>query len=105
MDETKTLNKFYAVRWYDSKYYTSVNHVDYVMTLFDSTKPEFYKFLVYELIETEYSFRELTLKLPFDCNFNRVSVNKLHYMERAKLMYHLRKLRDYQINQPHPGTN
>ena len=95
MSGVKLLNKFYAVRWFDSKYYTSVNHVDYVMKLFDNPTPEFYKFLVYELIETEYSFKELTLKLPFDCNFNRVSVNRLHSAEKAKLKYHLNKLREY----------
>ena len=94
MDETKNLNKFYAVRWYDSKYYTSVNHIDYVLELFNNARPEFYKFLVYELIETDYSFKDLTLKLPFDCTFRRISVNKLHDLEKAKLKYHLKKLKE-----------
>ena len=94
MDEEKTLNKFYVVRWYNSKYYTSVNHVDYVLDIFNKKRPEFYKFLVYELIETEYSFKELTLKLPFDKEFKRVSVNKLHNLEKAKLKYHFKKLKE-----------
>lgn len=94
MDERKTLNKFYLVRWYDSEYYTSVNHVDYVLNIFNNKRPEFYKFLVYELIETEFSFKELTLRLPFNKNFKRVSVNKLHELEKAKLKYHFNKLKE-----------
>jgi hypothetical protein len=94
MDERKALNRFYAVRWYDSEYYTSVNHVEYVFDILKKERPEFYKFLVYELIETEYSFRDLTLKLPFDKTFKRVSVNKLHDLEKAKMKYHFKKLKE-----------
>ncbi len=92
------MNKFYAVRWYDSKYYTSVNTVEYVFDILSTSRPVFYKFLVYELIETPLSLSELTKKLPFDKSFDRVSVNRLHQMEKAKLKYHLRKLREYLDN-------
>ena len=92
------LNKFYAVRWHDSTYYTSVNTVEYVFDMLSKPMPVFYKFLVYELIETQLSMSELTKKLPFDNNFNRVSVNRLHQLETAKLKYHLRKLREYLDN-------
>lgn len=99
MDEQKSLNKFYIVRWYDSKYYTSVNTVDYVLDIFSKERPAFYNFLVYELIETSLTFREITLKLPFDQNLNRVSINNLHELEKAKFRYHLKKLREY-LNNP-----
>ena len=98
MDDQKSLNKFYIVRWYDSKYYTSVNTVEYVFDIFSKTRPEFYKFLVYELIETSLTFREITLKLPFDASLTRVSVNRLHSLEKAKFRYHLKKLREYLDN-------
>lgn len=86
--------KFYGVRWFDSDYYTSVNTVDYVLNLNLTNKPNFYKFLVYELIETDLTFSELTKKLPFDKNFKRVSSLKLHTFEKAKLKYHLNKVRE-----------
>ncbi len=100
MDDQKSLNKFYIVRWYDSKYYTSVNTVDYVLDIFSKERPAFYNFLVYELIETSLTFREITLKLPFDKNLNRVSVNKLHSLEKSKFKYHLKKLRERLDNPP-----
>jgi len=87
-------NKFYAVRWYDSNYYTSVNTVDYVLNLDLSTLPSFYKYLVYDLIVTDLNFDQLTLMLPFDNNFNRVSSLKLHQLEKAKMKYHFNKLRE-----------
>ena len=89
------MNKFYAVKWYDSKYYTSVNTVEYVFDILSKSNPVFYKFLVYDLIETPLSIKELTLRLPFDENFKRISVNRLHCAEKAKLKYHLHKLREY----------
>jgi hypothetical protein len=87
-------NKFYAVRWFDSECFTSVNTVDYVMQLKLADKPMFYKYLVYELIETPHSFKQLTLMLPFDRHFNRVSSLKLHAAEKAKMKYHFNKLRE-----------
>jgi hypothetical protein len=94
------LNKFYIVRWHDSHFYTSVNTVDYVLNLVNKERPIFYKFLIYELIETDYNFKELTLKLPFDKNFKRVPSIKLHTLEKLKFKYHLKKLKEYYINQP-----
>jgi hypothetical protein len=88
------LNKFYGVRWFNSKYYTSVNTIDYVLNLKLVNQPDFYKFLIYELIETHFNFAELTRKLPFDKNFKRISSLKLHSLERAKLKYHLNKIRE-----------
>ena len=87
-------NKFYAVRWFDSDYFTSVNTIDYVLRLNLSDKPVFYKYLVYELIDTTYSFKELTLMLPFDRQFKRVSSLRLHAVEKAKMKYHFNKLRE-----------
>lgn len=87
------MNKFYAVRWFDSEYYTSVNHVEYVFDILSTPRPDFYNFLIYELIETDLTFRELTLKLPFDKNLKRISVNKLQPVELAKLKYHIAALR------------
>ena len=87
-------NKFYAVRWFDSECFTSVNTVDYVMQLKLADKPMFYKYLVYELIDTTYSFKELTLMLPFDRQFKRVSSLRLHAVEKAKMKYHFNKLRE-----------
>jgi hypothetical protein len=94
------LDKFYAVRWYDSEYYTSVNTIEYVFDMLSKSRPIFYTFLVYDLIETPLSIKELNTRLPFDKNYNRVSVNKLHCVEKAKLKYHLRKLREYLDNPP-----
>lgn len=94
------------MRWFDSEYYTSINTVDYVKTLMkQKTRPTFYKFLIYELIETQYSFKDLTLKLPFDKNYNRISCTKLHKLELKKLKYHFKELKKYYINHPHLGTN
>lgn len=87
-------NKFYAVRWFDSNYFTSVNTIDYVLQLQLADKPAFYKYLVYELIETPYTFKQLTLMLPFDRNFKTVSSLKLHAAEKAKMKYHFNKLRE-----------
>lgn len=89
------MNKFYAVKWYDSEYYTSVNTIEYVFDVLSKPRPVFYTFLVYDLIETPLSINELTRLLPFDKNHNRVSVNRLHNVEKAKLKYHLNKLREY----------
>lgn len=86
--------KFYIVKWFNSDYYTSVNTVDYVLNLDLINKPDFYKFLVYELVETDLSFAELTKRLPFDKKFKRVSSLKLHTFEKAKLKYHLNKVRE-----------
>lgn len=93
------LNRFYIVRWFDSDYVTSVNTVDYVLDLKLSEKPIFYRYLVYELIETTYSFDQLTLMLPFDKHFKRVSSLKLHAAEKAKMKYHFNKLREANLYQ------
>lgn len=87
-------NQFYGVRWFDSNYFTSVNTVEYVMQLKLIDKPIFYRYLVYELIETTYSFKQLTLMLPFDTQFRRVSSLKLHSAEKAKMKYHFSKIRE-----------
>lgn len=87
------------MRWYDSKYYTSVNTIEYVSYIFSNPQPSFYSFLVYELIETTMTIEEINKRLPFDKDFNRVSVNKLHILEKAKFKYHLKELRKY-LNNP-----
>ena len=94
MNNSTSFNRFYIVRWFDSEYVTSVNPVEYVLNLTLSDKPVFYKFLIYELIETVYSFEQLTLMLPFDRQFKRVSSLKLHAAEKAKMKYHFNKLRE-----------
>jgi hypothetical protein len=73
MNNSTSFNRFYIVRWFDSEYVTS---------------------LIYELIETVYSFEQLTLMLPFDRQFKRVSSLKLHAAEKAKMKYHFNKLRE-----------
>lgn len=87
--------KMYFVRHYDSEIYTSVNSVKYVMELFQKPRPLFYNYLVYELVDTKLSFRDLTLLLPFDKELRKVSSLKLNQFERDILKYHLHKLREY----------
>lgn len=86
--------KFYGIRWVNCQYYTSVNTIDYVLNLKLIDQPNFYKFLIYELIETNLNFAQLTKRLPFDKNFKRVSSLKLYNFEKAKLKYHLNKIRE-----------
>lgn len=89
------MNRYYIVRWYNSNYYTSVNDISYVKKLFNTSRPQFYNFLVYELIETNLTFKQLTLLLPFDRNLNKVSRSLLSKLELAKMKYHLKHLREY----------
>lgn len=88
------MTKYYRVRWFDSPYYNSVNTVDYVMKIMKSPRPLFYQYLVYELIESDLSFRDLTLLAPFDKDFRKVSRLKLNYYEKALMKYHYAKLRE-----------
>jgi hypothetical protein len=64
-----------------------------VLDLLSKPRPAFYDYLVYDLIHTELSFKQLTLRLPFDASFTRVSTLRLHTLEYAKLRWHLKALR------------
>lgn len=89
------MNQFYAVRWFDSSYYTSINHIDYVRVLMQRNRPVFYNYLVYELVETEATFGELTRRLPLNQQLQHVAVWKLHSIEKQVLRYHMDRLRDH----------